>query len=582
MNSSAERFLGRAVAGDGRADDVILRMAGITKTFPGVKALQDVNLDVKRGQIHAICGENGAGKSTLMKVLSGVYPHGSYEGDITFEGETCEFGGIRDSEARGIVIIHQELALSPHLSIAENIFLGNERVRRGLIDWHRTNAEAAELLARVGLKENPTARVSDLGVGKQQLVEIAKALSKKVRLLILDEPTAALNDDDSEHLLDLLRGLQAEGVTCVIISHKLNEIESVSDAVTILRDGQTIETLDFHTQQVTQDRIITGMVGRDLEHRYPEHTPTIGEEVLRIEDWTVFSPTQRGRKVVDGANLTLRRGEITGLAGLMGAGRTELAMSVFGRSYGVDISGRLVKDGKEIRVRSVDDAIAHGIGYATEDRKRYGLNLIEDIKRNISAAALPKLAKAGLVDPREEYKVADGYRAEMNIKAPAVTAVAGKLSGGNQQKVVLSKWMFADPDVLILDEPTRGIDVGAKFEIYTIVNRLADAGKAVLVISSELPELLGICDRVYAMSAGRITGVLERAEATPERLMTLMTTESLMDTEVTAEEILTTPEPTPQSEPEALADALVEHDGAHGRPSSENDPQQNPDQKKDQ
>jgi putative multiple sugar transport system ATP-binding protein len=534
-------------------------MAGITKTFPGVKALQDVNLEVKRGEIHAICGENGAGKSTLMKVLSGVYPHGGYEGEITFDGEVCEFGSIRDSEARGIVIIHQELALSPHLSIAENIFLGNERVRRGLIDWHRTNAEAAELLARVGLKENPTARVSDLGVGKQQLVEIAKALSKKVRLLILDEPTAALNDADSEHLLDLLRELRDEGVTSVIISHKLNEIEAVSDSVTILRDGRTIETLDFHTQAVTQDRIITGMVGRDLEHRYPEHSPAIGEEILRVEDWTVFSPTQRGRKVVDGANLTLRRGEIVGLAGLMGAGRTELAMSVFGRSYGVDISGRVVKDGKEVRLRSVADAIEHGIGYATEDRKRYGLNLIDDIKRNISAAALGKLAdRAGLVDPREEYQIADRYRGDMNIKAPAVTAVTGKLSGGNQQKVVLSKWMFADPDVLILDEPTRGIDVGAKFEIYTIINRLADAGKAVLVISSELPELLGICDRVYAMSAGRITGVLNRDQATPEALMTLMTTASLMDTGVTAEEVLTAPEPVPDTVPDILTDAVPE------------------------
>ncbi|MBW8802873.1 MAG: ATP-binding cassette domain-containing protein [Catenulisporales bacterium] len=529
-------------------DDNILHMAGITKTFPGVKALQDVNLEVKRGEIHAICGENGAGKSTLMKVLSGVYPYGSYEGEITFDGEACEFGNIRDSEARGIVIIHQELALSPHLSIAENIFIGNERVRRGLIDWHRTNAEAAELLRRVGLAENPTVRVSDLGVGKQQLVEIAKALSKKVRLLILDEPTAALNDDDSEHLLDLLRDLRDEGVTCVIISHKLNEIEAVADSVTILRDGRTIETLDFHTQTVTQDRIITGMVGRDLEHRYPEHTPNIGEEILRVEDWTVFSPTQRGRKVVAGANLFLRRGEIVGLAGLMGAGRTELAMSVFGRAYGVDISGRLFKDGKEIKARSVDEAIEHGIGYATEDRKRYGLNLIDDIKRNISAAALTKLADgAGLVDPHEEYRVAEGFRASMNIKAPAVTAVAGKLSGGNQQKVVLSKWMFADPDVLILDEPTRGIDVGAKFEIYTIIQRLADAGKAVLVISSELPELLGICDRVYAMAAGRITGVLERDQATPERMMTLMTqtTESL-----TAQEPVYVPALEPEHEQE--------------------------------
>jgi putative multiple sugar transport system ATP-binding protein len=507
----------------GTTDDVILRMRGITKTFPGVKALQDVNLEVRRGEIHAVCGENGAGKSTLMKVLSGVYPHGSYEGEIEFDGEVCRFSDIRGSEQRGIVIIHQELALSPHLSIAENIFLGNERVRRGLIDWHRTNADAADLLERVGLREKPGTPVNELGVGKQQLVEVAKALSKKVRLLILDEPTAALNGDDSEHLLDLLRGLRADGITSVIISHKLNEIEAVADSTTIIRDGRTIETLDMRRDHVTQDRIITGMVGRSLGHRYPDHEPHIGEEILRIEDWTVHSPTQRGRVVVDGASLTLRRGEIVGLAGLMGAGRTELAMSVFGRSYGTGISGRVYKDGREIQLRSVPEAIGHGLGYATEDRKHYGLNLIDDIKRNISAAALEKLAKGGLVDANREYEVADGYRASMNIKAPAVTSIAGKLSGGNQQKVVLSKWMFTDPDVLILDEPTRGIDVGAKFEIYTIINRLADEGKAVLVISSELPELLGICDRVYAMAAGRITGELPRAEATPEKLMQFMT-----------------------------------------------------------
>ncbi|WP_329260595.1 sugar ABC transporter ATP-binding protein [Actinoallomurus sp. NBC_01490] len=504
-------------------DDAILRMSGITKVFPGVKALQDVNLVVRRGEIHAICGENGAGKSTLMKVLSGVYPHGSYEGEIDFDGEPCRFSGIRDSEKHGIVIIHQELALSPYLSIAENIFLGNERAHRGLIDWNRTNADAAELLARVGLDENPVTPAMDLGVGKQQLVEIAKALSKDVKLLILDEPTAALNDADSAHLLDLLRGLREQGITCVIISHKLNEIKAIADSTTILRDGRTIETLDMEKDLVTEDRIISGMVGRDLEHRFPEHEPTIGEEVLRIEDWTVHSPTQHERLVVSGANLTLRRGEIVGLAGLMGAGRTELAMSVFGRSYGVGITGRVYKDGREIRIKSVGDAIKHGIAYATEDRKRYGLNLIEDIKRNVSTAGLRKLARRGWVPDNEEFRVAEGYRKSMNIKAPSVLAVTGKLSGGNQQKVVLSKWLFTDPDVLILDEPTRGIDVGAKYEIYSIINEMADQGKAVLVISSELPELLGICDRVYAMSAGRITGEVSRAEATPERLMQFMT-----------------------------------------------------------
>ena len=505
--------------------DHILQMRGITKTFPGVKALQDVNLTVRRGEIHAICGENGAGKSTLMKVLSGVYPHGSYEGDISFEGEPCAFSDIRDSEHRGIVIIHQELALCQQLSIAENIFLGNEQATRGLIDWNRTNHAASVLLARVGLRENPVTPVIDIGVGKQQLVEIAKALSKQVRLLILDEPTAALNDEDSAHLLDLIRGLRDEGITSVIISHKLNEVAAIADSISILRDGQMIETLDMRTEQVSEDRIIAGMVGRDLKNRFPPHTPEIGAEVFRIEDWTVHSPTVRDRVVVSHANLLVRRGEIVGLAGLMGAGRTELAMSVFGRSYGVNISGRVFKDGQQIQVRSVREAINHGIAYATEDRKRYGLNLIEDIKRNVSAAGLGKLARRGWVDDREEYKVADEFRSSMNIKAPSVLSVTGKLSGGNQQKVVLSKWIFTDPDVLILDEPTRGIDVGAKYEIYTIINRLADEGKAVLVISSELPELLGVCDRIYALSEGRITGEVLRADATQELLMQYMTRE---------------------------------------------------------
>jgi putative multiple sugar transport system ATP-binding protein len=501
----------------------ILHMRRITKEFPGVKALQDVNLSVRRGEIHAICGENGAGKSTLVKVLSGVYPHGSYDGEIEFDGEPCRFGGIRDSEAAGIVIIHQELALCPQLSVAENIFLGNEQASRGLVDWNRTNHEAAKLLDRVGLRENPVTQVSDMGVGKQQLVEIAKALSKEVKLLILDEPTAALNDQDSEHLLDLLRGLRDEGITCVIISHKLNEITAIADSITILRDGRTIETLSMASGKVTEDRIISGMVGRDLDNRFPPHESHIGEEVLRIEDWTVHSPSQPERRVVSGAGLTLRRGEIVGLAGLMGAGRTELAMSVFGRTYGVGISGRVYKDGRQIEIRSVQDAIRNGIAYATEDRKRYGLNLIEDIKRNISSVSLSRLSKRGWVNENEEYRVAEEFRRSMNIKAPSVQSIVGKLSGGNQQKVVLSKWIYTDPDVLILDEPTRGIDVGAKYEIYTIINRLADEGKAVLVISSELPELLGLCDRIYTLSQGRITGELPREEATQERLMYHMT-----------------------------------------------------------
>ena len=505
--------------------DNILEMRSITKTFPGVKALENVNLDVHRGEIHAICGENGAGKSTLMKVLSGVYPTGSYDGEIIYDGRPARFANIRDSEHIGIVIIHQELALVPYLSIAENLFLGNERRGRGgLIDWNLAHADAAKLLAEVGLDENPETPVGHLGVGKQQLVEIAKALSKDVRLLILDEPTAALNDSDSAHLLGLLRALKERGITSIMISHKLNEITAIADRVTVIRDGKTVETLSLAAGEVTQERIIRGMVGRDLESFYPERTSNPGEEVLRVEDWTVWHPTQ-DRKVVDGASFDVRAGEVVGIAGLMGAGRTELAMSIFGRSYGRDISGRLFLHGNEVKARSVAEAIDRGIAYATEDRKRYGLNLIEDIRRNVSAAALGKLSRRGWVNGNEETKVAEESRRNMNIKAPSVLSVVGKLSGGNQQKVVLSKWLFADPDVLILDEPTRGIDVGAKFEIYTIINRLVEAGKAVVVISSELPELLGICDRIYTLSAGRITGQLPVREATQESLMALMTKE---------------------------------------------------------
>ena len=503
----------------------ILEMRSITKTFPGVKALEDVTLEVTSGEIHAICGENGAGKSTLMKVLSGVYPHGSYTGQIMFDGEEVRFGSINDSEDKGIVIIHQELALVPYLSVAENIFLGNERTRGGLVDWNQTNADAAELMAQVGLDELPVTPVGALGVGKQQLVEIAKALSKKVRLLILDEPTAALNDSDSEHLLGLLRELKGRGITSIMISHKLNEIASIADSTTIIRDGKTIEKLDMRTGEVTQDRIIRGMVGRDLENRYPDHEPTIGEEVLRVEDWTVYHPTEPGRVVVDKANLTVRAGEIIGIAGLMGAGRTELAMSIFGRSYGSKATGKVFLHGKEISTKTVSEAISHGLAYATEDRKTYGLNLIEDVRSNISAASLGKLSKGGWVNGNEEIQVAEGYRKSMNIKTSTVMTHTGKLSGGNQQKVVLSKWIYTDPEVLILDEPTRGIDVGAKYEIYTIINALADAGKAVIIISSELPEVLGLCDRIYTLAFGRITGQVDKSGATQESLMELMTQE---------------------------------------------------------
>lgn len=510
----------------------ILEMRAITKTFPGVTALSDVNLTVRPGEIHAICGENGAGKSTLMKVLSGVHPHGSYDGEILFDGQPMTFKDIRASERRGIVIIHQELALVPYLSIAENIFLGNEQARGGFVDWNGTLRRAGALLKRVGLREKPQTPVADIGVGKQQLVEIAKALAKEVRLLILDEPTAALNDDDSAKLLDLIVELREQGIACIIISHKLNEIRAVTDAVTILRDGRTIETLTVRESpgakaELSEDRIIRGMVGRDLDHRFPDRTPYAGEDAgtlaLSVAGWTVRHPVDQQRTVVDDVSLTVRRGEIVGIAGLMGAGRTELAMSVFGRSYGTYVAGEVAVNGRTVVTRTVPAAVDAGIAYVTEDRKRYGLNLIDDINRNVSLASLPGMRRRGVVDGHHERSVAERYRRSMNIKAPTVFEEVGRLSGGNQQKVVLSKWIHADPEVLILDEPTRGIDVGAKYEIYTVIDELAAQGKAVLFISSELPELLGMCDRIYTMAEGRLTGEVTRAEATQEVLMRHMT-----------------------------------------------------------
>jgi len=503
--------------------DTILSMRNITKEFPGVKALSNVNLEVKRGEIHSICGENGAGKSTLMKVLSGVYPYGTYEGDIHFDGEEVRFKTIRESEVAGIAIIHQELALIPELTITENMFLGNEQAKGGVIDWNEANARARALLDHVGLVEDPDVQIKNIGIGKQQLVEIAKALGKEVKLLILDEPTAALNDADSRHLLGLLKELQAKGITSIMISHKLNEIEEISDSITIIRDGMTIETIDVLADGVSEDRIIRGMVGRDLEHRYPPHTSNIGEMLMDVQGWTVAHPEDAERMVVKNASLNIRKGEIVGLAGLMGAGRTEFARSVFGQTYGVKLSGRLKLHGKEVQIHNVRQAIAAGLAYVTEDRKSLGLNLLDTIKQSITSAGLHKIQKLGVVDDNEEIVAAEKYRKSMRIKAPTINEGVNKLSGGNQQKVVLGKWLFTDPDVLILDEPTRGIDVGAKYEIYELINQMADAGKGVLVISSELPELLGICDRIYTLSAGVITADVPREKADQEILMRYMT-----------------------------------------------------------
>jgi putative multiple sugar transport system ATP-binding protein len=503
-------------------------MRSITKEFPGVKALSDVSMTVKAGEIHAICGENGAGKSTLMKVLSGVYPYGTYSGDIVYAGKVQQFSTIKQSEEAGIVIIHQELALIPELSITENLFLGSEIGSRGVINWTEAQIRARELLARVGLDEDPDTQIKNLGVGKQQLVEIAKALHKNVKLLILDEPTAALNETDSQHLLDLIVGLKGRGVTSIMISHKLNEIEQVADDITIIRDGRTIETLDVHTG-VDEDRIIRGMVGRSLESRFPDRTPHIGEVFFEVKNWTVQHPLDSSRLVCKNESFTVRRGEIVGFAGLMGAGRTELAMSLFGKSYGTWLGGQVFKDGRELKLGSVRQAIDAGIGYVSEDRKSLGLNLLDSVKRSTVAADLGKISKGGVVDSLKEYDVAEQYRKMLRTKVPTVEEGVSKLSGGNQQKVVLSKWMFTDPDLLILDEPTRGIDVGAKFEIYRIIQQLAEQGKGVILISSELPELLGLSDRIYTIFEGAISGEYPVAEATPETLMRSMTSISSKD-----------------------------------------------------
>ncbi|MCV0009366.1 multiple monosaccharide ABC transporter ATP-binding protein [Mobiluncus mulieris] len=502
---------------------VILEMRDIVKTFGAVKALKKVNFSVHRGEVHAICGENGAGKSTLMKVLSGVHPYGTYEGEIIYQSEPMKFSGIRDSEAKGIVIIHQELALCENLSILENIYLGRHIVKGGVIQWEEMRKETTRLLAKVGLDDQPDTLVGQLGVGKQQLVEIAKALSKQVNLLILDEPTAALNDSDSEQLLELMRQLQSEGVTCIIISHKLNEIATIADFTTIIRDGETIETLDMHDPEISEGRIIQGMVGRTLNNRYPSREPNIGEELLRVENWTVGHPQIADKLSSDHISLNLHKGEIVGIAGLMGAGRTELVMSIFGHEYGTYKSGKLFCKGKEVNSSTVRRAIKAGIAYVSEDRKALGLNLIGSIKQNISAAALDKLCNRGIINQAQEWKIANQYRESLSIKTPSVEAEVSSLSGGNQQKVSLAKWLFTNPDALILDEPTRGIDVGAKYEIYTLINDLAAKGMGVIVISSEMPELIGICDRIYTINEGRVTGEISRDKFSQEALMKMMT-----------------------------------------------------------
>lgn len=503
--------------------DYILEMENITKDFSGVKALNDVNLKVKRGEIHSICGENGAGKSTLMKVLSGLYPFGQYDGKIIYNNEEMKFKNMNDSEAEGIVIIHQELALSPYLSIKENIFLGNEQATRGIIDWNATDLKAMNLLKTVGLNLDPNTIISEISVGQQQLVEIAKAFSKTVKLLILDEPTASLNEQESQNLLDLLEEFRHQGITSIIISHKLNEVTQIADSITILRDGKTIQTLDNADKKIDENIIVKGMVGRELTNRYPERNPNIGEILYEVKDWTVHHPNDKNKVVIDKVNFNIRKGEIVGIAGLMGAGRTEFAMSMFGKSYGTNISGSMHIHGKEVTSNDVSEAIENGLAYVSEDRKDLGLDLLMSIKNNITLSNLHAASNKGVIDFDQEVQVAEDYRKRMNIKTNDIENKVTSLSGGNQQKVVISKWLYTEPEVLFLDEPTRGIDVGAKYEIYSIIEEMSQEGKAVCIISSELPEILGMCDRIYTMNEGKMTGEILRADADQEVLMSKMT-----------------------------------------------------------
>ena len=503
--------------------EYILEMNNISKTFPGVKALDEVNFKVKKGEIHCLVGENGAGKSTLMKVLSGVYPHGDYEGDIVFNGQVQKYSGISDSEKAGIAIIYQELALVPELTVYENIFLGHEIKKGRLIDWNETILKSKELLNKVKLNVDPSSKVKEHGVGKRQLIEIAKALSKEVKLLILDEPTAALNEDDSENLLTLLKELKSHGVTSIMISHKLKEVIAIADTVTVLRDGKTICSKSNEDEPISEPFIIKNMVGRDIDNIYPKREEhNIGEVIFEVKNWNAFDYKQ-GRDILKNIDFDVREGEVVGIAGLMGAGRTEFAHSVFGNISNYKLSGEIKFLGKAVQLRNPYDAIKAGIAYVSEDRKGDGLILIDDIKQNITLANLKKFSPNGLINKNEEVKIASWYKDSMNIKAPSIEQKVGNLSGGNQQKVSFAKWLFVSPKLLILDEPTRGIDVGAKYEIYTIINDLISKGLSIIMISSELPEILGMCDRIYVMAEGKMTGVLSSEEANQEIIMQMAT-----------------------------------------------------------
>ncbi len=494
-------------------------MKNITKDFPGVRALDDVNFQVKEGEIHCLVGENGAGKSTLMKILSGVYKKSEYEGDIILDGEVQNFHTIKDSESKGIGIIHQELALFPELTVYENVFLGHEIKKGKVIDWNETITQCMRYLEKVNLKVLPEEKIKNLGVGKQQLIEIAKALSKDLKILILDEPTAALNEEESENLLKLLLELKKQNVTSIMISHKLKEVTAIADTVTVLRDGKTITSLSREKGEIDTQVIIKGMVGREINDVFPKRKSQVQEEItLQIKQLNAIDKELQ-RTMIKDVSLFVRKGEVIGIAGLMGAGRTELAKTIFGNSLKYHVSGDVYVHGKKIKINNPKEVIKQGIAYVTEDRKAEGLILIQDVKQNITLSNLKEISDYSVINQNEEIQVAKQFVKDVNIKTPTIEQKVKNLSGGNQQKVSVSKWLFTKPSILILDEPTRGIDVGAKYEIYTIINQLVKEGMSIVLISSELPEVMGMSDRIYVMNEGRIAGEVKASEATPEQIM---------------------------------------------------------------
>jgi D-xylose transport system ATP-binding protein len=503
-------------------EDNILEFYNVTKDFPGVRALSNVSFKVKKGEIHGVCGENGAGKSTLMKIISGVYPYHSYTGQVIFDGEELQFTGesIRQAIEKGIAIVYQELALIPQMTAGENIYLGREPSVISIINWHELYANTRELLQRYNLDISPSAQISKLGVGKQQMVEIAKALSEEAKLLILDEPTSALTEEEVSGLMGILKTLKEKGVTCIYISHKLDEFFRITDSITVLRDGAVIDTVK--TQEANKENIISMMVGRVMKERFPKSRRNPAENALEIKNFAAYDPDYPDKKVLKDISFSVRKGEILGIAGLMGSGRTELVTTIFGE-YGVKRSGQILLDEEEVKINTACDAIRYGISLVPENRKEQGLILIQSILENLSLPNLNRFSNFLYIDKTKEVYECQKYAKSLSIKTHSLQAVANSLSGGNQQKLVIAKWLMTTPSVLILDEPTRGIDVGAKYEIYKLMNKLAEEGVAIIMVSSELPEILGMSDRILVMHEGECTGILRREEATQEKIMALAT-----------------------------------------------------------